>query len=61
MVYIFCRDQDLFTPVLIKFLRQTVLIYSLALIIALREGANKQVISSQADSLIKISRIWADF
>ncbi|PXI90682.1 ABC transporter ATP-binding protein, partial [Klebsiella pneumoniae] len=25
-----------------------------------REGANKQVISSQADSLIKISRIWAD-
>jgi hypothetical protein len=24
------------------------------------EGANKQVISSQADSLI-ISRIWADF
>ncbi|KZQ09186.1 ABC transporter, partial [Enterobacter roggenkampii] len=29
--------------------------------IILREGANKQVISSQADSLIKISRIWADF
>ncbi|OVK00154.1 glucose-1-phosphatase, partial [Klebsiella pneumoniae] len=27
---------------------------------SLREGANKQVISSQADSLIKISRIWAD-
>lgn len=27
----------------------------------LEEGANKQVISSQADSLIKISRIWADF
>ncbi len=26
-----------------------------------RESANKQVISSQADSLIKISRIWADF
>ena len=26
-----------------------------------REGANKQVISSQADSLIKISRNWADF
>ncbi len=25
------------------------------------EGANKQVISSQIDSLIKISRIWADF
>ncbi|MFA9260408.1 restriction endonuclease subunit S, partial [Klebsiella pneumoniae] len=29
--------------------------------ISVREGANKQVISSQADSLIKISRIWADF
>lgn len=29
--------------------------------IGAREGANKQVISSQADSLIKISRIWADF
>ncbi|ASG45533.1 hypothetical protein CES93_18865 [Citrobacter freundii] len=28
---------------------------------AAREGANKQVISSQADSLIKILRIWADF
>ncbi|MGU2648257.1 helix-turn-helix transcriptional regulator [Escherichia coli] len=27
----------------------------------LKEGANKQVISSQVDSLIKISRIWADF
>lgn len=26
-----------------------------------KEGANKQVISSQADSLIKISQIWADF
>ncbi|UUO79018.1 hypothetical protein DR190_18550 [Klebsiella pneumoniae] len=30
-------------------------------VILTREGANKQVISSQADSLIKISRIWADF
>ncbi|HBW1067805.1 hypothetical protein [Klebsiella quasipneumoniae] len=30
-------------------------------LVKLREGANKQVISSQADSLIKISRIWADF
>ncbi|MDM4825915.1 phage tail protein [Escherichia coli] len=29
--------------------------------IYIREGANKQVISSQVDSLIKISRIWADF
>lgn len=29
--------------------------------IIVKEGANKQVISSQADSLIKISRIWADF
>ncbi|PJR18153.1 ABC transporter [Klebsiella pneumoniae subsp. pneumoniae] len=26
-----------------------------------KESANKQVMSSQADSLIKISRIWADF
>ncbi len=26
-----------------------------------KEGANKQVISSQVDSLIKISRSWADF
>ncbi|BED04048.1 DNA-binding transcriptional regulator RamA [Escherichia coli] len=30
-------------------------------LIETKEGANKQVISSQADSLIKISRIWADF
>ncbi len=30
-------------------------------VVAAKEGANKQVISSQADSLIKISRIWADF
>nr|MCJ3789755.1 hypothetical protein [Klebsiella pneumoniae]MCJ3915515.1 hypothetical protein [Klebsiella pneumoniae] len=30
------------------------------LAMAARESANKQVISSQADSLIKISRIWAD-
>ncbi len=29
--------------------------------VIVKEGANKQVISSQADSLIKISRIWADF
>ena len=29
--------------------------------LGVREGANKQVISSQVDSLIKISRIWADF
>ncbi|HBA5836692.1 TPA: hypothetical protein J4O86_004078 [Escherichia coli] len=29
--------------------------------VLVKEGANKQVISSQADSLIKISRIWADF
>ncbi|MFU0932340.1 BcsE family c-di-GMP-binding protein, partial [Kluyvera cryocrescens] len=32
-----------------------------AKVAVVREGANKQVISSQADSLIKISRIWADF
>ncbi|MEA4727985.1 hypothetical protein VBQ27_25880 [Klebsiella pneumoniae] len=29
--------------------------------LSIMEGANKQVISSQADLLIKISRIWADF
>ncbi|PYA77992.1 ABC transporter [Serratia marcescens] len=34
---------------------------AIGLLFAFREGANKQVISSQADSLIKISRIWADF
>ncbi|HBW7857002.1 TPA: hypothetical protein MFG08_005758, partial [Klebsiella pneumoniae] len=28
--------------------------------LSIMEGANKQVISSQADLLIKISRIWAD-
>ncbi|MDR9959590.1 hypothetical protein P5A20_03320 [Enterobacter hormaechei subsp. xiangfangensis] len=28
---------------------------------SIKESANKQVMSSQADSLIKISRIWADF
>ncbi len=33
----------------------------IALLVLAKEGANKQVISSQADSLIKISRIWADF
>ncbi|MGU9723278.1 ABC transporter permease, partial [Klebsiella pneumoniae] len=32
-----------------------------AAILSFKESANKQVISSQADSLIKISRIWADF
>ncbi|MCJ5312493.1 bacteriophage abortive infection AbiH family protein [Klebsiella pneumoniae] len=35
--------------------------YDEDLILGHRESANKQVISSQADSLIKISRIWADF
>ncbi|BDD26098.1 hypothetical protein VEGS18_A37530 [Escherichia coli] len=30
-------------------------------VVEIREGANKQVISSQVDSLIKISRIWANF
>ncbi len=33
----------------------------IVIIIFSKEGANKQVISSQVDSLIKISRIWADF
>ncbi|ENY54690.1 hypothetical protein C210_29744 [Klebsiella pneumoniae subsp. pneumoniae KpMDU1] len=39
----------------------TIIAFNAALRRAAREGANKQVISSQADSLIKISRIWADF
>nr|WP_181138289.1 hypothetical protein [Escherichia coli] len=34
---------------------------TLQIYVTSKEGANKQVISSQADSLIKISRIWADF
>ncbi len=38
-----------------------VAIITALLSILFKEGANKQVISSQADSLIKISRIWADF
>ncbi len=46
MVYILCRDQDLYTPVLIKFLRQTVLIYSLALIIALRYNRENKLMDS---------------
>ncbi|EZJ74896.1 hypothetical protein EFK63_22750 [Escherichia coli] len=37
------------------------LVASIRFCVYAREGANKQVISSQADSLIKISRIWADF
>ncbi|MGH4797378.1 hypothetical protein ACRFEP_17270, partial [Klebsiella pneumoniae] len=40
------------------FLKRMVLMANTSTIF--REGANKQVISSQADSLIKISRIWAD-
>ena len=40
-------------------LAEIIVLCSIAIFI--REGANKQVISSQADSLIKISRIWADF
>ncbi|AUZ01928.1 ABC transporter [Escherichia coli] len=35
--------------------------FSVFLGLLFREGANKQVISSQVDSLIKISRIWANF
>ncbi len=43
-------------------LEQLLQIYDVKTLVAhLKEGANKQVISSQADSLIKISRIWADF
>ncbi len=46
----------------IGFVKETVWLMNYSLYVGLaREGANKQVISSQADSLIKISRIWADF
>ena len=41
--------------------RKIIALLPLKATIKTREGANKQVISSQADSLIKISRIWADF
>ncbi|HBU5075864.1 hypothetical protein [Klebsiella pneumoniae] len=46
--------------ILILFKSSEDIFYTLSIIFT-REGANKQVISSQADSLIKISRIWADF
>ncbi|WP_220707690.1 hypothetical protein, partial [Enterobacter hormaechei] len=46
---------------IISFKRECISALSNLEIIPSREGANKQVISSQADSLIKISRIWADF
>ncbi|HGF6377238.1 TPA: hypothetical protein ACF2WY_005033, partial [Escherichia coli] len=46
----------LIMPVLPTLLREFIASEDIA-----KEGANKQVISSQADSLIKISRSWADF
>ncbi|WP_426724162.1 hypothetical protein [Enterobacter cloacae complex sp. 339J8] len=46
--------------ILILFKSSEDIFYTLSIIFT-REGANKQVISSQADSLIKISRIWAGF
>ena len=44
-----------------KALLSGLLAMSMVACVNAKEGANKQVISSQADSLIKISRIWADF
>ncbi len=38
-----------------------IILTGINMLLVSKEGANKQVISSQADSLIKISRIWADF
>ncbi|EEA0401234.1 hypothetical protein VB63_23035 [Salmonella enterica subsp. enterica serovar Newport] len=48
-------------PYVYSFLKKTELSHRGDQLDLIREGANKQVISSQADSLIKISRIWADF
>ncbi len=48
----------------LKEILRTLIIFAvieIAVMAFAKEGANKQVISSQADSLIKISRIWADF
>ncbi|WP_191905458.1 hypothetical protein [Klebsiella pneumoniae] len=55
-----CLDQDM-KGVVIHQLSQIDDEYNQKNLEMLKEGANKQVISSQADSLIKISRIWADF
>ena len=41
--------------------KECVTLYVVTVRIPSREDANKQVISSQADPLIKISRIWADY
>ena len=49
------------TPILAKVMMYLVGEVTIVPAVMFKEGANKQVISSQADSLIKISRIWADF
>ncbi|HIF6226908.1 TPA: hypothetical protein ACX3LJ_005672, partial [Raoultella ornithinolytica] len=51
----------LIAHVFVPIIEDTLKAEALELYTKAREGANKQVISSQADSLIKISRIWADF
>ncbi|MCH6210279.1 hypothetical protein MMU48_19120, partial [Escherichia coli] len=55
----FNRQEEVYTTDYLTFRMKY--IYGVTLFEHDREGANKQVISSQADSLIKISRIWADF
>ncbi len=57
------KAQAIFTPVMNGSVNimSIMIAFLVARNMAIREGANKQVISSQADSLIKISRIWADF
>ncbi len=57
----FFRRENLMASLLFCIVSYGLLSTWLYLVHSIKEGANKQVISSQADSLIKISRIWADF
>ena len=59
----YCMDNGVIEAGTALFIVMCMIVFCLSLlkIEFIREGANKQVISSQADSLIKISRIWADF
>ncbi|RBT80368.1 hypothetical protein B9N42_10600 [Escherichia coli] len=54
------NGQKLINPLLRLYYRRA-MVHTFTNVCKSKEGANKQVISSQADSLIKISRIWADF
>ncbi|MDZ3055728.1 hypothetical protein M2C11_28085, partial [Klebsiella pneumoniae] len=59
IAYMLLSDDDVLKK--IEFIKKSIPDNTLIPFTSFREGANKQVISSQADSLIKISRIWADF